>query len=208
MNQPPHQPISDRHAAVIPVAVSARHVHLCPTTVQALFGEGHTLHARRAISQPDQFASEECVTLDGPKGRLEGVRVVGPARAEDQVELSRTDAIALGIDAPVRESGDLQATPGITLRGPAGSVVLSHGVICSLRHVHMSPADAAVLDLKDQDQIELSVVSGGRRMIFADVRVRVSPSFRLEFHVDTDEANAAGLKAHDVVHYAGKVRME
>lgn len=190
------------------MAVSARHVHLCPRTVQALFGAGHTLHARRAISQPDQFASEECVTLDGPKGRLEGVRVVGPARAEDQVELSRTDAIALGIDAPVRESGDLAATPGIILRGPAGSVVLSQGVICSLRHVHMSPADAAVLDLKDQDQIELSVLSGGRRMIFADVRVRVSPSFRLEFHVDTDEANAAGLKAHDVVHYAGKVRME
>jgi acetate kinase len=194
----------DTRAALIPVAVSARHVHLCTQTIEALFGPHHALHARTSISQPDQYASEETVTLVGPKGRLEHVRVVGPARSQDQFEISRTDAIWLGLEAPVRESGDLRQTPGITIAGPKGSIVLQSGVICSLRHIHMSPADAVVLGLKDRDQIEVSVTGGGRRVTFGDVRVRVSPTFRLEFHIDTDEANAAGLQSHDTVQYTGR----
>jgi acetate kinase len=196
----------DTHAALIPVAVSARHVHLCPRTIAALFGRHHALHVRTAITQPDQYASEETVTLIGPKGRLEHVRVVGPARTEDQVEISRTDAVALGIDPPVRESGDLEDTPGITLSGPMGTVALRAGVICSMRHIHMSPADAITLGLKDQDQIAVSVTGGGRRVTFGDVRVRVSPAYRLEFHVDTDEANAAGLQGHDTVEFQGLLK--
>jgi acetate kinase len=204
MNDKARFAANDTQAALIPVAVSARHVHLCPQTIQALFGANHSLHVRTAVTQPDQYASEETVTLIGPKGRLAHVRVVGPARSHDQVEISRTDAITLGLAAPVRESGDLKQTPGITLAGPKGSVVLQSGVICSLRHIHMSPADAVVLGLKDRDQIEVSVTGGGRRVTFGDVRVRVSPTFRLEFHVDTDEANAAGLQANDTVQYLGK----
>ena len=147
------------------------------------------------LVQPGQFATEETVTLVGPKGRLEAVRIVGPERAEDQVELSRSDELALGLDAPLRESGDLGGTPGVILEGPAGRVKLDHGVICSLRHLHMSPADAAALGLADHDRVAVAVVHSGRNITFGDIVVRVSPSFRLELHLDTDEGNAAGLTA-------------
>ncbi|HUX74565.1 MAG TPA: phosphate propanoyltransferase [Steroidobacteraceae bacterium] len=179
----------------IPVAVSARHVHLSAPAIERLFGTGHQLRARAQLVQPGQFAAAETVNLIGPKGRLDRVRVVGPARARTQVELSRSDEIALGVDAPLRESGDLAGTPGIVIEGPLGRLRLDHGVICSLRHLHMSPADAAVLGLSDQQRVAAAVDGGGRSAVFADIVVRVSPAYRLELHLDTDEGNAAGLSA-------------
>lgn len=179
----------------IPLAVSARHVHLSRASVDALFGTGHRLTARSMLNQPGQFASRETVNLIGPKGRLETVRVVGPERERDQIELSRSDELALGIDAPLRESGDLAGTPGVTVEGPIGRIRLDRGVICSLRHLHMSPADAAVLGLEDQDRVAVAVVDTGRDVTFDDIVVRVSPNYRLELHLDTDEGNAAGLNA-------------
>jgi acetate kinase len=176
----------------IPVAVSARHVHLTERSVEALFGPGATLRVHAMLRQPGQFAAEQTVTLIGPKGRVEHVRVVGPPRTQDQVELSRSDELVLGIDAPLRESGHLQGTPGITLEGPAGRVHLDHGVVCSLRHLHVSPADAVALGLKDQQRIAIHV-AGERALTFDDIVVRVAPDYRLEVHLDTDEGNAAGI---------------
>ena len=176
----------------IPVAVSARHVHLTERSVEALFGPGATLRVHAMLRQPGQFAAEQTVTLIGPKGRVEHVRVVGPPRTQDQVELSRSDELVLGIDAPLRESGHLQGTPGITLEGPAGRVPLDHGVVCSLRHLHVSPADAVALGLKDQQRIAIHV-AGERALTFDDIVVRVAPDYRLEVHLDTDEGNAAGI---------------
>lgn len=182
-------------SALLPVAVSARHVHLTQQTVERLFGPGYRLRPRNKLSQPGQFAALETVTLVGPRGRFEEVRVLGPTRDTDQVEVSLTDERLLGIAAPVRLSGDLDSTPGITLLGPAGSVVLERGVVCALRHIHMSPADALRLELHDGDQVQVEAGSGVRAVIFSDVVVRVAPDFRLEFHVDTDEGNAAGIES-------------
>lgn len=186
-------------APAIPVAISARHAHLSQETIDRLFGPGYRLRVRAPLSQPGQFAAEEVVTLIGPAGRIEGVRLLGPPRREDQVEISRTDEFTLGVDAPVRLSGDLANTPGITIEGPAGRVTLPRGLICSRRHIHMSPQDAERLGVRDHDVVEVSVDSEGRDLIFGDVVVRVSPDFRLEMHVDTDEGNAAGLRARDTV---------
>ena len=177
----------------IPIAVSARHVHLSQAHVEALFGPGHQLTPRNPLSQPGQFACEECVDVIGPKRTIERVRVLGPARSETQVEVSRTDEFALGVDAPVRASGDIDNTPGITLRGPAGRVALAKGVICAWRHIHMAPEDAARFGVEDRDVVEVAVEGGPRDLVFGDVLVRVSKDFRLEMHIDTDEANAARL---------------
>jgi acetate kinase len=182
-------------AAMIPMAISVRHVHLTQSTVEQLFGPGYLLQIRSPLSQPGQYAAEETVALVGPRGRLRHVRIVGPTRSEDQVELSRTDEIELGINAPLRESGDLAGTPGIVIEGPAGRVTLGHGVICALRHIHMSPADADVLGLKNHDKVAAVVMAGDRRLIFDDVVVRVSPAFRIELHLDSDEGNATGLES-------------
>jgi acetate kinase len=194
-----HRSRPDRAPVRIPVAISARHVHLTASIIEALFCDKYRLHVHSGLVQPGEFAAEETVTLIGPHGRIPHVRVVGPPRAVNQVEVSRTDALTLGINAPVRESGDLAGTPGILIEGPRGSVQLDSGVICALRHVHMSPADAAVLGYKDQDRIELAVESEERRMLFRDVIVRVSPNYRLELHLDTDEGNAAGLQPGEFV---------
>jgi acetate kinase len=177
----------------IPIAISARHVHLTAASVEALFGPGRTLTAAAPISQPGQYAATETVTLVGPRGRLLHVRVVGPPRAADQVELARTDEFALGVDAPVRESGDLEHTPGIRIEGPAGAVTLQKGVICALRHIHMTPADAAEFGVADGDRVDVRVAGGERSLTFGEVLVRVRADFALEMHVDTDEGNAAGL---------------
>ncbi|HWL63182.1 MAG TPA: phosphate propanoyltransferase [Steroidobacteraceae bacterium] len=177
----------------IPVAVSARHVHPSQATLDSLFGTGHTLQAQSALSQRGQFAAVETVSLVGPRGRLDGVRLLGPPRAVDQVELSRSDEIALGIDAPLRVSGDLADTPGIELVGPAGSVRLAAGVVLPVRHIHMSPADAQRLGVQDRQRVSVAVDSEGRDLVFQDVVVRVSPDFQLELHLDTDEGNAAGV---------------
>ncbi|PZN28936.1 MAG: acetate/propionate family kinase, partial [Proteobacteria bacterium] len=183
----------------VPVAVSARHAHLSQPTIDRLFGLGHRLRERRPLSQPGQFAAQETVTLIGPRGRLERVRLLGPPRERDQVEISRSDEYVLGVDAPVRLSGDLDNTPGITLEGPAGRVTLERGVICARRHIHMHPDDARRFGVRDCDSVQVRIDSEGRDLIFADVTVRVSPDFRLELHLDTDEANAAGLEDGDVV---------
>ncbi len=185
--------------ALIPIAISARHVHLTQAVIEQLFGPEYELSVHSQLSQPGQYAANETVTLVGPRGRLSHVRIVGPPRSDNQVELARTDEIALGIDAPLRESGDLKNTPGIVVEGPAGSVRLDHGVICPLRHIHMSQTDADVLGLKDQQQVAVAVIRNNRRTIFGDVVVRASPAYRLELHLDTDEGNAAGLNSGDEV---------
>lgn len=179
----------------IPIAISARHVHLQQDTVERLFGPGYQLHARVPLSQPGQFAAEETVTLAGPHGKLEHVRVLGPPRAADQVEISRSDEILLGLDAPVRLSGDLAGTPGIELRGPAGRVTLPQGVVCALRHIHMSPRDAEQLGVQDHDVVDVAVSGTGRNVVFGSVVIRVSANSYLELHLDTDEGNAAGVHA-------------
>jgi acetate kinase len=180
-------------ARAIPVAVSARHIHLRPDTVEKLFGAGHKLTPIKDLSQPGQYACAETLDVVGPKRTLKGVRVLGPVRGADQVEVSRTDEFFLGIDAPVRDSGDVRGTPGITLVGPAGTVTLSQGVICARRHIHMTPEDAQHFEVADGDVVEVAIDSSGRDLVFRDVLIRVSSKFRLEMHVDTDEANAAEL---------------
>jgi acetate kinase len=177
----------------IPVAISARHVHLTDAAVERLFGTDHRLTPRQPLSQPGQFACEETVTLVGPRRSIEGVGVVGPTRPRCQVELSRTDEFQLGVDAPVRCSGDLAGTPGIVLEGPAGRIALDDGVICAQRHIHMTPEDAERFGVEHKDIVEVALDTEGRDLVFADVVVRVKPSYRLEMHLDTDEGNAAEL---------------
>jgi acetate kinase len=186
----------------IPIGVSAHHVHLSQSDVEQLFGPGHQLTPRAPLAQPGQFASEEQVRLIGPRGSIDRVRVLGPARRETQVEISRTEGYQLGTNAPVRMSGDLDGTPGVVLEGPAGVVELKNGVIYAQRHMHMTPSDARRLGLEDGDIVRVRV-EGERELIFGDVAVRVSPKFKLEFHLDTDEANAADLNTGDVAYLDG-----
>lgn len=177
----------------IPVEVSAHHVHLSQSEISALFGPGTELTVRSPLSQPGQFACEETVNLVGPKGRVDRVRILGPARKESQVEISMTEEYKLGIKAPIRASGALKGSPGIVLEGPNGTCRLTQGVICSLRHIHMSPEDALTFGLKDRDVVTVRV-EGERTLVFGDVLVRVHPDFRLSMHIDTDEANAAFIQ--------------
>ncbi|MFH1808349.1 MAG: phosphate propanoyltransferase [Pseudomonadota bacterium] len=176
----------------IPISVSVRHVHLSQAHVEALFGTGRQLTRRSDLSQPGQFACEEVVAIQGPKSRIDKVRVLGPARPETQVEISRTDEFALGIDAPIRASGKTENTPGLTLIGPAGKVELEHGVIQAQRHIHMHPEDAIRFGVKDKQWVMVRV-SGERGIIFDDVLVRVNSSYRLDMHLDADEGNAANI---------------
>ena len=178
----------------IPVAVSARHLHLTQEAVVTLFGEGHTLTPRNPLSQPGQFACEETVAVVGPRGRIDRVRVLGPIRRAVQVEVSRTDEFRLGLDAPIRRSGDVRGSAACTLEGPAGSITLTEGVIQAQRHIHMTPDDAEYFGVEDRDVVEVRIDSEGRDLIFGDVTVRVSPTFALEMHIDTDEANAAEIQ--------------
>jgi acetate kinase len=175
------------------VEVSAHHVHLTQNHVNALFGEGHQLTRDTDLSQPGQFSCKEKVTLVGPKGRIERVRVLGPVRKDTQVEIAMTEQYKLGIHPPVRESGDIKDTPGCTLEATAGSVKLEQGVICARRHIHMTPEDALRYGVRDKSVVSVRV-AGDRRLVFGDVLVRVSPAFRLAMHLDTDEANAASVQ--------------
>ncbi len=177
----------------IPINISVRHMHLSRPHVEALFGKDYQLHPKSDLSQPGQYACEEVVTLVGPKNKLEKVRILGPERNETQVEISRSDEFILGIDAPIRPSGDLTNTPGLRLVGPAGSVDLDHGVIQALRHIHMTPEDGVHFGVKDKDWVMVRV-GGERGIIFDDVLVRIHSSYALDMHLDTDEANAADLK--------------
>lgn len=182
--------------------VSAHHVHLSQEHVEALFGRDHQLTRQSDLSQPGQFACQEQLAIVGPKGRVERVRVLGPARPATQVEIAMTEQFKLGIHPPIRESGDIRDTPGCTLEGPAGSVTLDRGVICAMRHIHMTPADALRYGVKDKSTVRVRV-PGARELEFGDVRVRVSPNFRLAMHIDTDEANAANLATGAQVYIAG-----
>jgi acetate kinase len=176
----------------IPIEVSAHHIHLAREEMDVLFGPGSELTHKADLSQPGQFACEETINLIGPKGRVERVRVLGPFRGQSQVEISMTEEFKLGIKAPIRASGDLAGSPGITLEGKGGACQLTQGVICSLRHIHMSPEDALSFGLKDRDIVSVRV-EGKRTLVFEDVLVRVHPDFRLSMHIDTDEANAASI---------------
>jgi acetate kinase len=183
----------------IPIGVSAHHIHLSQDHVERLFGRGHKLTPLSPLSQPGQFASKETVRLVGPRGSIERVRVLGPARSETQLEISRTEGYQLGIQAPIRMSGDLGGTPGLVLEGSSGQVQIENGVIHARRHLHMTPTDARRLGLESGDVVRMRV-EGDRELIFGDVAVRVSPKFQLEFHLDTDEANAAELNTGDVAY--------
>lgn len=176
----------------VPAAISARHVHLSLTDVEALFGRGYRLKKLRDLSQPGQFACEEQVTLIGPKGSLESVRVLGPERRDSQVEISVTDSFKVGIEPVVRMSGNIEGTPGGKLIGPAGEVALKQGIIVAARHLHMSAEEAAAYGLKNGDIVSVKK-AGARAMIFGNVAVRSGEGHSLEMHIDTDEANAAGM---------------
>ena len=177
----------------IPVAISERHVHLTQDVIERLFCDRYHLHEEFRASQPTQFAAQESVTLVGPRGRIAGVRVIGPPRAQNQVEISQTDCQTLGISAPLRNSSDIEDTPGILIEGPRASVRLERGLIRLVRHVHMAPAEAQRLGVEDGDHIDLAAQGTDRRTLFGNVLVRVSCAYRSEFHLDLDEANAAGL---------------
>ncbi|HXI73226.1 MAG TPA: acetate/propionate family kinase [Verrucomicrobiae bacterium] len=175
------------------VEVSAHHIHLTQEHVEALFGKGHQLTKHADLSQPGQYACKEQLAIVGPKGRIERVRVLGPARKYSQVEIAMTEQFKLGVHPPIRESGDIADTPGCTLEGTAGSVKLDRGVICAFRHVHMTPEDALRYGVRDKSIVRVRV-AGDRELVFGDVLVRVDPSFALAMHIDTDEANAANVK--------------
>lgn len=174
------------------VETSAHHVHVSDADLEVLFGKGATLTNKKDLSQPGQFACVEKVEVVGPKGSM-SMSILGPTRKETQVEVSLTDARKLGVSAPIRESGDLEGTPGCVLRGPAGEVTLEKGLIAAKRHIHFDPASAEEAGVKDKQIVSVKVDYNGRALVFGDVVCRVSPSYALAMHVDTDESNAAAL---------------
>ena len=174
------------------VETSARHLHVTEADLIALFGEGAKLTHKKDLSQPGQFACVERVDVVGPKGEIKGVSILGPCRPATQVELALTDARKIGVAAAIRESGDIEGTAGCKLVGPAGEVELEEGVIVAKRHIHATTKDAAEAGVADKEIVQLKIESDGRTLIFDDVVVRVSDSFALACHLDTDEANAAG----------------
>lgn len=175
----------------IPLGISNRHIHLCTEDYVRLF-PNQPISKKKGLLQPGQYAAEQTVTLVGPKGQLKNVRLLGPLRSASQVEISRTDARMLGIAAPLRMSGNIQGTPGIRLVSPFAELDLTSGVIVAQRHIHMSPLDALILRVSHGDKVSVAINGDERRLIFDNVAVRVSPDMRLEMHIDTDEANAAG----------------
>ena len=179
-------------SGLVEVEVSARHVHLTQEDVELLFGKGAVLHPKRPLSQPGQFASEERVTIVGPKKELPNVSILGPFRSANQVELSATDARSIGIAAPIRESGDVAGSGACTIVGPAGQLEISEGVIVAKRHIHFTPEDAAKAGVKDKDIVWVRVETDGRKAILGDVVCRVSPNYATAMHIDTDESNAIG----------------
>ena len=172
------------------VETSARHVHVTREALNILFGEGYELTVKKMLSQPGQYASAERIDVVGPKKTLSGVSILGPVRPETQVELSLTDARSIGIAAPVRESGQIAGSGACKLVGPKGEVEISEGVIVAKRHIHMTKADAAEFGVQDKQIVSVKVDSADRSLIFGDVVVRVSDSYALAMHIDTDESNA------------------
>ncbi len=184
--------------ACIPVGVSGRHLHLSRAHLDALFGSGYELTKKKDLSQPGQYASEETVDIMTTKGAFTRVRILGPVRKDTQNELSLTDAVKLGINPPIRDSGNVAGSPGVVLVGPNGTITLDQGAIAALRHIHMTPADAERFGVKDKDIVQVEC-PGERGMIMGQVLVRVNDQYALEMHVDTDEGNAACLKTGDKV---------
>jgi len=189
---------NDEEDKKIPVGISNRHVHLSAHDLEILFGRDARLTKFKDLSQPGQFACQEKVTLVGPKGVIENVRILGPTRKNTQVEISVSDCFKLGIKAPIRDSGDLADSAGLTLVGPAGSVTIKEGGIIAARHIHMHPQDAERFGVKDGDRVDVECY-GPRGVVFCEVLVRVNENYKLEMHVDMDEANAASLKNGDFV---------
>lgn len=190
-----HIPLAKRQ---VPVGVSNRHVHLSPGHIEILFGSGAQLTRSKELTQPGQYVYQETLTLVGPKGVLEKVRILGPTREHTQVEISVSDCFKLGIQAPIRDSGDLAGSAVMTIVGTAGSVTIPQGGIIARRHIHMNPVDAARFILKNGDRVAVRA-QGPRGLTYSDVLVRVSDQYRLEMHVDQDEANAVGLNNGDLV---------
>lgn len=182
----------------IPVGVSNRHIHLSAEHIEILFGAGHTLTWQKDLKQVGEFAAAETVTMVGPKGVIRGVRVLGPVRKNTQAEISRTDGFSLGVVPPLRDSGDIEQSASITIVGTQGSVTLTEGLICATRHIHMHNDDARHFGVSDGERVWVET-GGTRAVTLKNVLVRVKPDFCLEFHIDTDEANATGLKNGDIV---------
>jgi putative phosphotransacetylase len=180
-------------AKMVPIAASNRHIHLSEAHVERLFGRGYRLQKQKELSQPGQFAAKETVTLIGPKGKIEKVRVLGPARGDTQVEVSFFDGFTLGVKPPLRQSGNIQGTESITIQGPRGQLALKEGLICAARHIHMHPSDAETFGVSDGDLVQVKV-DGERGVIFSNVLIRSSERYKLEMHIDLDEANAAGVQ--------------
>lgn len=183
---------------LIPIGVSNRHLHISEKDFETIFGAGKTLTSMKDLSQPGQFACQETVHVVGPKGMIENMRILGPFRGQTQIEVSQTDARKLGIQPPLRHSGDLAGTPGCVLVGPKGYVVLDSGCILAKTHIHMSLEEGARLGVSDKELVDVYVKSE-RPLCFIDVMARVHKDYRLDFHIDTDEANAAGVKTGDKV---------
>ncbi len=175
------------------VEISARHVHVSEKDLEILFGKGYQLTPKKDLSQPGQFACEERVTIVGPKKELAGVSILGPCRPATQVEISLTDARSIGVKAPIRESGDVADSGACKLVGPCGEVELTEGVIAAKRHIHMTPEDAEKYGIVDKQIVSVKIPTDGRALVFDDVVARVSSSYKLAMHLDTDEANAAAI---------------
>lgn len=175
------------------VEISARHVHVSEEHLEILFGKGYKLTPKKDLSQPGQYACEERVTVVGPKKELAGVSILGPCRKATQIEISLTDARAIGVKAPIRESGDIAGSGACKLIGPAGEVELTEGVIAAKRHIHMTTADAEKYGITDSQIVSVKIPTADRALIFGDVVARVSDSYALAMHLDTDEANAAAI---------------
>ncbi len=181
------------------VEISARHVHLSQEDLETLFGKGYELTVKKELSQPGQYACNERVRVIGPKNEFPAVSILGPVRKATQIELSLTDARSIGVDAPVRESGDTAGSGKCKLVGPAGEVELSEGVIAAKRHIHATTADAEKMGLTNGEIVSVEIpTSNGRNLTFGDVVVRVSDSYALAMHIDTDEANAAGMAPNTI----------
>ena len=191
-----HQPAAQTAGApLLVVNSSARHMHVSPESLEILFGPGAKLTVHKWLYQEGQFASEQTVTLIGPRRRvIPNLRILGPTRNLTQIELALTDAVQLGMDIPVRMSGDIDGTPGGYVMGPVGMLEMKNGIIRAARHVHMGPSDAKFYGVKHLDKITLKVAAPGCNTRFDDLLVRVDPSFKLEVHIDTDEANACDLE--------------
>lgn len=192
-----------RSKLAIPVGVSVKHCHLTREHFKTLFGATAEPKRVKDIKQPGFYAAEECIDVKGPKGTLKKIRLVAPYRDHTQIELAATDAMAIGVNPPVRESGDVKGSVGAVLIGPAGQVEIKEGVIIAQRHLHFSPEEARMLGIASGEVVRVRAGTGaGRAVVFEDVIVRVGPKYSLEFHVDTDEANASGLRTGDVVNIA------